>query len=334
MLTNLLHLRAYELAISLLCVILTTLCIYTPEYLPIRWGANYAPQLMLGYFALGLILFACNRPKPSFVSFACAAMLCIFLKDASHKEIKYAPQTNKPSISIAHFNLANSESDYEIMLQAALKTEADLFSFQELTLDWEDFLTNELTSQYPYQILIPDLGLNGLAIYSKYPIEDHYIFDYEDSPNVVGKVRLSNNDYFYFINAHTVPALDENSFAKMKAHLKRVEQECQMIEAPLIVFGDYHSVGWSQEMRAFKTNTLLNDSRKAFTPSYPKGNIDFLEVPVDHIFYSDHFKCTQFTALNGLTTPHLGIVGKYELMNNGKRPIYNAASLFFSNVPQ
>jgi endonuclease/exonuclease/phosphatase (EEP) superfamily protein YafD len=289
---------------------------------------------MLSSFALGLILFAFNRPKPSFVSFACTAALCIFLKDASHQEIKHALQTNKPSISIAHFNLANSESDYDIMLEAVLKTNADLLSFQELTLDWEDVLTNELTKQYPYQVLIPDLGLNGLAVYSKYPIEDYYIFDYEDSPNIVGKILLSSNDYIYFIDAHTLPALDQNSFAKMKAHLKRVEQECQMIDAPLIVFGDYHSVSWSQEIRAFKANTLLNDSRKAFTPSFPKGNVDFLEVPIDHIFYSNHFKCTQFTALNGATTPHLGIVGRYELISNDKRPIYNATSLFFSNVPQ
>ncbi len=331
---NLLQLRVYELAISLLCIVFTMLCIYTPEYLPIRWGANYAPQLMLGSFAIGLILFALNRPKPSFVSFACAAALCIFLKDASHKEIKHALQTNKPSISIAHFNLANSESDYDIMLEAVLKTNADLLSFQELTLDWEDALTNELTKAYPYQILIPDLGLDGLAVYSKYPIEDYHVFDYDNAPNIIGKILLPSNDYFYFIDAHTPPALDQNSFAKMKAHLKRIEQECQMIDAPLIVFGDYHSVSWSQEMKTFKANTLLNDSRRVFTPSFPKGNIDFLEVPIDHIFYSDHFKCTQFTTLNGKTTPHLGIVGRYELMSNDKRPIYNATSLFFSNVPQ
>lgn len=220
------------------------------------------------------------------------------------------------------------------MLQSVLNTDADFLSFQEFTYDWETFLTSELNEQYPHQILIPDLSLNGLAIYSKYPIEHYEVLEYEGVPYIVGKIQLSSNDYLHFIDAHTVPALDKNSFDKMKKQLKRIEQQCHVIDAPLIVFGDYHTVSWSQELRDFKANALLNDSRKAFMPSFPKGNIDFFEVPVDHIFYSDHFKCTHFTTLNGTTTPHLGIVGKYELMDSNQRPIYNDASLFFTNVPQ
>ncbi len=329
MLTKNLNIGLVELLLISVILITSVFCIYTPEFLPIKWGANYAPQLMLFYFGFGLVLLGFNKPKFTFMSFACAGALCLFLKETSHKEMKHAIATDYEDVTIAHFNLANSESDYDMTVSAMLETNADIISVQELTIDWEDILVDGLVEKYPYQISIPDLGLNGLAIYSKYEIKEEEVFYYDNIPNIKAKINLSDTESFYFIASHTMPALDSKSYEALREHLKMVEMECNKIDAPLITFGDYHSVSWSKELRELKQNTLLKDSRRLFTPSYPSGRIDILEVPIDHIFYSDAFKCTKFSALNGKTSPHLGIIGTYELLDPTKA--YTSANFFYGN---
>lgn len=329
MLTKYLNTSLLELSLLLVVLTTSTFCIYTPDILTIKWGANYAPQLMLFYFGLGLVLLAFNKPKLTFTSFACAGALCLFLKETSHTEMKHAIATDYEEVTIAHFNLANSESDYGLMVASILETNADVISIQELSLDWMDVLNEGLSAQYPYEITIPDLGLNGIAIYSKYEITEQETFYYDNIPNIKGRIDLSATESFYFISSHTLPALNTKSYKQLREHLAVIQAECNKIDAPLIAFGDYHSVSWSKELRELKENTLLNDSRRLFTPSFPSGFVDFLEVPIDHIFYSDDFKCTTFTALNGETSPHLGIMGTYELLDPTKT--YSSANLYHNS---
>ncbi len=298
----------------LLLVVGAVLCIYTPDNLLLKWGTNFTPQIMVAYLLLGVGFLMASQQRLMFTSLACSAMLCLFLKDASGEVLKYPAATQQPSVSVAHFNLANSESDFIAQIDAMLNTDADLLSIQELTIDWEVPLMQALSPAYPYFKSIPDLGINGVAVYSKHPFQTIDTFHYENTPNIVGSIAFEDN-LFYFIGSHTMPAFTEQAYLSRKLHLERVAQECKMINEPLMTFGEYHEVPWSEEIRHFRMLAELNDSRRNFTPTHPHGALTFFDLPIDHIFFTDHFQCTSFNTISGETSDHLGIQAVFEFVD-------------------
>lgn len=306
--------KALQFTIAGLLIAGVLLCVYTPDNLSLRWGANFTPQIMLAYLTLGLGFLFVSQRQLMFTSFACCAALCLFLKDASGDVLNHPAPTGQASVSIAHFNLANSETDFEAQMKAMLDADADLLSIQELTPEWELPLLQSLQMDYPYFKSIPDLGLNGVAVYSKHPFETIDTFHHDNIPNIIGSIAFEDNS-FYFIASHTQPAFTEKAFLSKQAHLERVAHKCRQIADPLVTFGEYHATPWSEEIRQFRMLAELNDSRRNLTPSYPHGTVSFFDIPVDHIFFTDHFQCTSFYTISGETSRHLGIQAVFEFVD-------------------
>ncbi|MEM9990418.1 MAG: endonuclease/exonuclease/phosphatase family protein [Bacteroidota bacterium] len=310
MLTN----KVLQIIISCLLVLGVLLCVYTPENLLLKWGTNFTPQIMFAYLVLSLGFLLVSQQRLMMTSFACCAVLCLFLKEASGDVLKHPESNGQASISIAHFNLANSETNPQKQFQAMLNTKADLLSIQELTPDWEMPLVQMLQMDYPHFKSIPDLGTNGVAIYSKYPFKTIDTFHYDHIPNIIGSVVLKEHD-FHFIASHTKPAFTESAYLAQQAHLETVAHKCRAIRDPLVTFGEYHATPWSEEIRQFRRQARLNDSRRNLTPSYPHGTMSFFDVPIDHIFFTDHFQCTDFRTISGETSKHLGIQAVFEFVD-------------------
>lgn len=297
---------------------------FTPSYLPVKLGVNYAPQFMLAYFFIGLLFLVFNKPKLMFSSFACSAALGLFLKSNTYGAIMYPTPSDQPKVSVAHFNTINFDNDYQATLDLILDVDADLVSVQELTLDWDEELENGLSEVYPFNKTIPDLGINGMAIYSKHPFSNIDTFQFKGIPNIMGTIQLDQNESVNFISSHTTPALTTADYFEMKAHLVEIANAyAAMNNEPTVVFGDYHAVPWSSEIQTFKNLTGLNDSRIGIAPTYPHGIVDFFESPIDHILFSDHFKCTSFYTLSGDNSKHVGIQGTFELVGESYQDYTN-----------
>ncbi|MEM0992912.1 MAG: endonuclease/exonuclease/phosphatase family protein [Bacteroidota bacterium] len=309
--------RPVELLCLALILAVSLLCIYSPAYFP-RWGVNHAPQIMLAYFGLGIAFFFANKPKFTFMSFACCAALCVFLKESTHgQQVRYAIPTDQPELKIAHFNASNFDVDLDNMLELFRDLDLDLLSIQGLDPMLEMVLQEELVQEYPHQYSIPSVSYYGMAILSKHNFTAN-TFHYKEMPNIFGEIHVQGYGKAYFVSTHTVPALTATDYMRNQEHLELVSHECNALDAPLIALGDYHLVPWSPEIRTFRSNTALNDSRIGFSPSFIDGSINFLDVPQDHIFYSNHFKCTSFSVLSTSDSPHMGIVGTFEFLKSGE----------------
>ncbi len=303
------------------------LCILS-EYLPssLRFAENYASQIMISYLVAGLGLLILKQPRLMFASFGCCAALAIYLKYAqipaeilNRKTITPELIAEKsealfPKIKIAHFNISDANEEADRMIEEILETEADIVSIQEVTPQWDLILENELGVNYPYFHTMLDLGIFGMSIFSKYVLLDIDTLYFEDVPNLTGRFLLSNQiDTIQFISSHTYPAFNFSSFEKLRGHLQVLTDFVRSSSMPLLAFGDYNVVSWSMEIQAFRDSTNLRDSRSGFMPSFSDGTISFFEVPLDHIFYSEHFDCLEFENLNGSEANHIGISGFYQL---------------------
>jgi endonuclease/exonuclease/phosphatase (EEP) superfamily protein YafD len=310
---------------------LAILCLKTPDVLPVKLGASYAPQLMLGYFVLGIAFLCFKQPRLTFTSFACAAALCLFLKENSHDHLKYAVETTQPKVKIAHFNTINFEPDYEATLKTLQSVDADLVSIQNLNFDWFVFLENEMSDLYPFKMTLPSLGNEGIAVYSKFPFSSIDTLKCGNMPNIIGSVTVNGAKDFYFISSLTSPSNTTEETKAVKRHLESIRKVCLSTNSPLIIFGEYHLAPWSSEVQAFKNTCQLNDSRTGFSTTYPHGYLNLLEVPTDHIFYSDDFKCTGFNTVSGETSKHVGIVGSFQYMTADERS-KDVSYLYFSDA--
>ena len=175
--------------------------------------------------------------------------------------------------------------------------------------------------------MLPDTGFQGLAILSRYPLEYIDTFHFEGKPSLHGLISTPNNEHLNLLSTHTAPAIDDDSYQDLVAHLAVLSNRIKKFDAPYITLGEYNAVSWSNEITNFKKNAGLRDSRRGMSPTYPSGQMDFMEVPIDHIFYSNHLQCVEFKTLDGKETNHLGIMGTYEF-----KPIPKALNVSIKKI--
>lgn len=290
------------------------LVIIPSEYLLIKWGANHAVKLLLGYLALALFFLLFNQKRLMFISFLCTAILAIFLKTMTNSEMK-PPEAVKdmPIFKLAHFNVNNANEDFSETIDIILSTEADLISVQETTPYWDKILHEGLSSNYPHSFTHPDLGLFGMTVFSRKPFAYIDTVRYEEIPNIIGGLNLDEDNTIHFVGSHLLPALNYNYYERLTGHLDFIAEYCNQNEKPIITFGDYHTVPWSNEIADFRNATELQDSRRGFTPTFPHGGTTVFEVPIDHFFFSNDMECLSFSAVSTLYTNHLGIQASFQL---------------------
>ena len=319
----------FQFVISTILVAGALLCIFTPEILFCKWAANYANQIILGYLFLGLGLMFVKQSRIMFVSFACCASLCLFLQNSMNSPFKKIDKTanHLSSISVAHFTTSKSTETISEMIDLIKTHNADLVSIQEIDDLWAQELKDCMHDYYPSMVMLPDTGFQGLAILSRYPLEYIDTFHFEGKPNLHGLISTPNNEHLNLLSTHTAPAIDDDSYQDLVAHLAVLSNRIKKFDAPYITLGEYNAVSWSNEITNFKKNAGLRDSRRGMSPTYPSGQMDFMEVPIDHIFYSNHLQCVEFKTLDGKETNHLGIMGTYEF-----KPIPKALNVSIKKI--
>lgn len=267
---------------------------------------DFSVQLMLGYLVLGLIFLILGKRRLLFTSFVCCGVLCLFLKQSSNDHLILPESTQEDKMTIAHFNTSSATSGYASMLDAVLQSQADIVSFQEVTPDWDLYLSKNLAELYPYNARNVRIDPYGMEIFSKMPIQSYDTFHFEEIPHQIVNVKISDDEQVNVISAHVLPPVGERLNERAKLHLGKIATKITSIPAPSIVLGDFNLVYWSSEIVNFRESANLDNSRRDISQN-------LLNVPYDHIFFSNKLECTSFTEIKDSTSSHLGIVGTYQV---------------------
>lgn len=308
-------------------------CIF-PNALPsLSWGVNYAVHLMLLYLVAGLVMLFLRQPRLTFAFFAGCAFLCIFLKYSvksggiprfKKTPTKIQPRSPVPEIEedvqfkVVHLNMTNTDSLSQIR-EALAASGADLVTLHEVTPSWAGLLEDSLSGIYPHHHTMVDIGIFGMAIYSRHPLENIDTFYFKEIPNLTGCIQ-KQDEPFCFVSVQTEPALNEFSLERLKSHLSIVGEHVSSAETPTIVLGDFNSVSWSVEIKSFLETSGLIESRRGFMPYPFVSTSSIFKVPLDHIFYSEHLECIGFENIVKADDNHLGISGTY----SRKKSAYHA----------
>lgn len=266
--------------------------------------SRYNVHFVFIFILIGMLFLIVDFKKPMFSALACAAMLSIFLKNNSNENIILPSENKEPSVSIAHFNLANLEGDPKDLLDLINRIDADIISFQEYTPFWQNVIDEINPSIYPYQNKIIRIDPYGLAIFSKLSFIDQDTIFTKMVPTIRLGIKLGDIDVNLY-SSYIAHSLDRQSALLADSQLEEISSSIHKSKRPAIMVGEFNHAYWHNKIRNFRVGNNLLNSRRNIAPTS-------LRVPVDHIFYSSDMECTSFEEIkNGINTK-IGILGRYQ----------------------
>lgn len=300
--------KKFQCLTGFVTVCVTLLILGSPGIFFFELLYSLAPQLMLASLVAGVGLFLYRAHIMAFSMLTSAAifffhlMPYLFIPGASD-------EIGPHDLEVAHFNVHIKNSNFDSILRAAQNSDAHLLSFQEVNEVWGEKLYNHLQGQYPHHLVADTFGTQGIAIFSRYPVDGFKILWMEGLPNITGIVKAPVGEV-RFIAFHTKTPVTPGGFSRRNAHLAAVSEFVKNVEGPVLAIGDFNIVPWSRYLRDFREDTGLIESRQAYAATYPSG-YGPLMIPIDYIFHSPHMRCLEFTTIRNISSDHYGVAGKY-----------------------
>ncbi len=267
-----------------------------------------AVLLMFGFLGIGLLSLVLRQQKIMYAGMICCGILSLFLKGESNGSIVFPTKNNLQSFKILHLNLSSISDDYEDAIKQIRELEPDIISFQEVTPEWNAFLKMRLSGQYPFDETVVKIDPHGKALYAKQELFQRQTYQSSQRP-LLGVGYRKNGKQVRVISCYLSQSVNRQGLVDAQQTLDVLSDVVNNAKEPIIVLGDFNLVYWSSEIRQFRSNTGLNNSRRSIA-------LSSLDVPFDHIFYTEGIECVEFEDIT-LNNSHFGIIGTYqfELVN-------------------
>lgn len=227
----------------------------------------------------------------------------------------YQIKQGDETLSVLQFNVLADNKAYYETIERIRQIAPDFVSFQEVSQPWAEALTIGLSEIYPfYQIASTSSNHQGIAVFSKYPLEELEVLKWNGTSNITGKINV-DNERINFLSLHTRSPVSRDRWRKRNAHIARAKRYVNEQQGEFIVLGDFNTVPWDKRLLNFKSSTQLVDSRKKLTPTYPTWNPFVAQIPIDYIFHSKGIGCGSLDSID-ITSDHKAILGTYQIVGS------------------
>ena len=212
------------------------------------------------------------------------------------------PTPGVPHRTGMRFNGPRDEAGDAGTVSAIGEPDADIVCLQEITPAWERAVRERYATQYPYMVIAPQDDAGGLAVLSRFPLEDHGIMRFQDdwhpamrvvAETPAGRVQVVHVHLRSMFEGRSNPLA---SFVKRSGdHLSEIRTYKGQAEAgiPTIVAGDFNenqkgkAVRWL-EARGFQNALRLYRPRqhtwRGRTITRP------VKMTIDHVLFDQSFE--------------------------------------------
>ncbi|MCO4780781.1 MAG: endonuclease/exonuclease/phosphatase family protein [Candidatus Cloacimonetes bacterium] len=258
------------------------------------------------FYFLSVVFFGICKDKIWFSVSTIGFILCILEVAPIYKESKQAPLPHKVNVFVANVNTANDQ--YDAVIDQIKSKNAQVVGLIEVSKKWLRKI-QEIEKNYPYNYKHPRDDNFGLALYSKYPIEQPLVVNFGNSqaPSIVAIVKTT--PAIQFVLTHTLPPLNTDYSNRRNNHLKGLAQASSTKER-LIIGGDFNITPYSADYKSFLVESKLKNSRQGFGV-LPSWGPMFLTIPIDHFFTSQDVNTHQMEVLSANGSDHLPIYAEF-----------------------
>ncbi len=192
-------------------------------------------------------------------------------------------------------NVLQKNDDTDNLMASLEQYDSDIVLLTETNAFWRDKIAPRLRESHPYFVEVPLENTYGMLLYSRLPLYDKSVkFMVEDTiPSIHSRLIMPGNDTVQLFAIHPAPPTPQHNPTSVDrdAEMMKIAKLSRDSKLPVIVFGDFNDVAWSETTSLFQSVSGLLDLRKGrglFSTFNAKNWL--LRWPLDHIFISPAFR--------------------------------------------
>ena len=302
--------------VSIVIALLTFLAMFNRFHLFLELMSHFRFQ----YFILAIVcslIFLLYR-SPQFF----AVMLVITLINGSYVSSWYfdpsdIPLDNQSELKVMLSNVNNQNQNYQEVVELVLQESPDLFFAQEVNRNWMSKLS-VLEGDYPYQLADARQDSFGIAVFSKYPLQNTQQpkWGILKLPSLQFDISVAGKN-ITIITTHPPPPIGNQLYRSRNSQLGDIAEVSSKIQQPLIIIGDLNITMWSHYYQQLENKGNLKNARQSFgiKPTWPAVIAPIpikipkiMMIPIDHCLVSKEIKVGNFKTAKAISSDHLPIV--------------------------
>jgi len=211
------------------------------------------------------------------------------------------PTPGAPHFRVQTYNVELTDAVDRATVAAVGEAEAEIVALQEVTPAWESVLRERYAERYPHMLFETDGGAGGLAVLSKFPLEDRGLLlgpaDWHPAWHVLvftpmGPVQL--------LNVHLRPVFSggggaaESYLTSGEDHREQVQlytDDCSVL--PTIVLGDFNE-GPAGDAVRYLEGAGFRNALPLYRPGQETWRFrsvgDQLAETIDHVMFDGAFE--------------------------------------------
>lgn len=286
--------------------------------------SNFIVQYMLIAFLLGLLSIFVKSRIGMVLMFGLCLICFIQSRMVSDTPWQFFAPQEQASLKIATFNQNFANDNYEPIGEWLNKPNGpDVIIIIEATSKTKR-AANRAKENYPHQILKHTVNPKhrpiSYFILSKYPVFDHERITLSKKPrhNILVRFKVKPDGVkepftIYAIHTHSPVTAQNTVFRDTE-----LEQIAAIIKEDksknIIAMGDFNTAPYSSHFKVFKEITGLHFQSYGLllNPTWPSQfKFSFLQIPIDHVLYSDNLIQQNKKAGMPLFSDHHALIAEF-----------------------
>ncbi len=288
------------------------------------WIDNFRHFLVASWiFFLGMFLYSAARLRVrQVVVFGVLMVLCLgpllSWMSPTPKALVAGPSPLK--VFFANAYVGNRTPDR--LMMTIHEASPDIVVLAEINQEIKSKISRLTDQAYPYQLILAKDSPFGLAVFSKFPIENTQIkyYDLPEIPTFRCELLYEGRRVVLWAT-HLVPPIHEAGWKLRNRQWVKICQEISQEKLPVILAGDLNLSMWSPWFEEAQKAGLMDVGRGfGIQSSWPAICPWFLRVGLDHLFVSQDFTVVESRMdTHYLGSDHLPVFAKIIL--NKSRPV-------------
>lgn len=208
-------------------------------------------------------------------------------------------------VRVAQMNVFQPNDDHDEVIAAAMATDADVISFQEVSPTWAAVLQRGLADRYPYHRLVARNNCYGIALFSRLPFLRVDVLPLQCRSMLCAEVATSAGPV-RLLSVHATSPGSYDHYQERNAQLKELASVVNDSPMPVVLFGDLNTVSWDHALVDLCSRTGLRehaDNTDATWPSFAGMAL----IPLDHILVTKELAVDGLDIFRISGSDHCGI---------------------------
>jgi endonuclease/exonuclease/phosphatase (EEP) superfamily protein YafD len=296
--------------VVLTMLVLLTLVSQFGQHLYLELTTHFRLQYVLAAIACAVVLTVLQSWKFLPIAILCAVLNAVYLSPYFSSKANAGLQQEGVRVRLFHANVLYNNRNYKALLEAVDQSNADIVLLQEVTGEWSEHI-KDLSTKFPYFAVEPRQGGAGIAMFSRYPIDDLERLKLDETSHLALLARVKVNERtLAVLSMHPTTPITSLKFKNRNQQFSEAADLLKKIDGPKVLIGDLNITMWSPYFRQLVETSGLRDSRQGFglNASWPVPLPSFLRLPIDHCLVSKDIQVDQFQLGARTGSDHLPII--------------------------